>query len=45
VHLGTIAPRGERAALRVPLDGLIRMASNPFFDEMLDRIDRTLEGQ
>lgn len=43
VHFGTIAPRGERAALRVPLDGLIRMASNPFFDDMLDRIGRTIE--
>ena len=38
IHFGTIAPRGERAALRVPLDGLIRMASNPFFEEMADRI-------
>jgi alpha-beta hydrolase superfamily lysophospholipase len=45
VHFGTIAPRGERAALRVPLDGLTRMASNPFFNEMLDRIDGTLERQ
>jgi alpha-beta hydrolase superfamily lysophospholipase len=42
VHLGTIAPRGERGALSLPLDGLLRMASNPFFDEMLDRIGHTL---
>lgn len=42
VELGTIAPRGERAALRVPLDGLIRMSSNPFFEEMVERIGRTI---
>ena len=35
VHFGTIAPKGERGVLAVSLDALIRMSSNPFFDEML----------
>jgi alpha-beta hydrolase superfamily lysophospholipase len=42
VQLGTIAPRGERAALRVPLDALIRMSSNPFFEEMMVRVEQTI---
>ncbi len=38
VSLGALAPRGERGTLIVSLDSLIRMASNPFFPYMLDRI-------
>ncbi|WP_254452408.1 carboxylesterase [Roseicella sp. DB1501] len=45
VHFGTIAPRGERGALRVPLDGLIRMSSNPFFEEMAERIVQGIEAR
>ncbi|WP_395666024.1 alpha/beta hydrolase [Methylocella sp.] len=37
-HLGAITPRGERGALIVSLDSLLRMSSNPFFPYMLARI-------
>lgn len=39
VQLGTLAPRGERGALLVNVDFLSRIASNPFFPFMLERID------
>ena len=39
VHLGTVAVRGERGALIVSTDTLMRASSNPFFDYMLGRID------
>ena len=39
VRLGAVAPRGERAALIVSLDSLLRMSSNPFFPYLIDRID------
>lgn len=45
VHFGTIAPKGERGVLAVSLDALIRMSSNPFFDEMLERIGQGLGAQ
>ena len=38
VQLGAIATRGERGALIISLDSLMRMSSNPFFPYMLDRI-------
>jgi alpha-beta hydrolase superfamily lysophospholipase len=38
IHLGAMATRGERGALIVSLDSLLRMTSNPFFPYMLDRI-------
>jgi len=39
IHLGTVAVRGERGALIVSTDTLMRASSNPFFDYMLGRID------
>lgn len=39
IHLGTLAPRGERGALVVGLDALLRATYNPFFDYMAGRID------
>ena len=39
IHLGAIAPRGERGTLIVSLDTLGRMTSNPFFPYMVERID------
>jgi alpha-beta hydrolase superfamily lysophospholipase len=39
VRLGTVAVRGERGALIVGADSLMRASSNPFFDYMLERID------
>lgn len=38
VHLGTIAPRGERGTLIVSIDALLRMSSNPFHDYVMERI-------
>lgn len=42
VHLGEIAPRGERGVLIVTLDTLVRVSSNPFFPYLLDRIDEAI---
>jgi alpha-beta hydrolase superfamily lysophospholipase len=39
ITLGTVAARGERGALIVSLDALLRMSSNPFFPYMIGRID------
>jgi hypothetical protein len=40
VHLGSIAPRGERGVLILNLDTLLRMSSNPFFPYLLGRIEQ-----
>ena len=40
VQLGAMATRGERGALIMSLDSLMRMSSNPFFPYMLERIDQ-----
>ena len=39
VNLGTMTTRGEVGVLILPLDSLVRMASNPFFPYMLARIE------
>lgn len=39
IHLGTLAARGERGVLVVPLDVLMRIGCNPFFDYLLQRLD------
>jgi len=39
IQLGTLAPRGERGALVVSMNFLSRVASNPFFPFILDRIE------
>ena len=38
-NLGTMAVRGERGALVVSMDFLTRLASNPFFPYLLERIE------
>jgi alpha-beta hydrolase superfamily lysophospholipase len=38
-HLGTLAPRGERGTLILTLDSMFRIASNPFFPYLMQRID------
>ena len=38
VHLGAIAPRGERGVLIVNLDALLRVSSNPFLPYVQERI-------
>jgi alpha-beta hydrolase superfamily lysophospholipase len=39
VNLGTMTTRGEVGVLILPLDSLIRVASNPFFPYMRERIE------
>ncbi|MCK0209693.1 alpha/beta hydrolase [Starkeya koreensis] len=41
LELGAMAVRGERGALIVSLDALVRMSSNPFFPYMIERIGPT----
>jgi hypothetical protein len=40
VHLGAIAPRGERGVLILNLDALLHLSSNPFFPCLLGRIEQ-----
>jgi alpha-beta hydrolase superfamily lysophospholipase len=42
VHLGAIAPRGERGTLIVTLDALVRMSCNPFHSYVLEKIDAVI---
>ena len=39
INLGAFAARGERGALIVSLDSLLRMSSNPFFPYLIGRIE------
>jgi len=43
LHLGSLAPRGERNVLIASLDSLLRASSNPFFPYMIDRIGEGIE--
>lgn len=42
IHLGAIAPRGERGVLIVNLDTLLRVSSNPFFPYQIARIEQAI---
>jgi alpha-beta hydrolase superfamily lysophospholipase len=42
IHLGALAPRGERGVLIVNLDALLRTSSNPFYPYVRDRIDQVI---
>jgi alpha-beta hydrolase superfamily lysophospholipase len=42
VNLGTATPRGERGALVVELDLVLRLSSNPFFPYLLQRTEETI---
>jgi alpha-beta hydrolase superfamily lysophospholipase len=42
IHLGTLMPRGERGELIVGLDLFQRVTSNPFYDYLVQRVDRVL---
>ena len=42
VNLGTMTTRGEVGVLILPLDSLVRMASNPFFPYMRERIEESI---
>ena len=39
IHLGAVTPRGERGALILSLDSLLRASSNPFYPYLMQRID------
>lgn len=45
IQLGTISARGERGALIVALDALLRQSANPFFPFMLERIAAVLPAE
>src|SRR5262245_432376 len=45
VHLGALAPRGERNVLIASLDALLRASSNPFFPYMIGRIEDGIDGR
>ena len=45
VNLGTMTTRGEVGVLILPLDSLVRMASNPFFPYMRERIEEGIVGR
>jgi alpha-beta hydrolase superfamily lysophospholipase len=44
INLGSIASRGERGALIMSLDGLLRTSSNPFFSYMTERIEEGISA-
>ena len=39
IELGAVASRGERGTLIIGLDALMRIASNPFYPYLIERID------
>ncbi len=43
IQLGSVAARGERGALIVSMDSLLRMSSNPFFPYLMQRIEEGLK--
>lgn len=42
IHLGTVAPRGERGVLILNLDAVLRISSNPFYPYVRQRIEALL---
>src|SRR5262249_27411538 len=44
-NLGALAPRGERNVLITSLDALLRVASNPFFPYLVERIEEGIDRQ
>jgi alpha-beta hydrolase superfamily lysophospholipase len=42
IRLGTQAPRGERGALILNLDAVLRISSNPFYPYVRDRIEQVI---
>jgi alpha-beta hydrolase superfamily lysophospholipase len=45
VRLGAFAARGERGALLLDLDTLLRKLSNPFYPYLIGRIDETISAR
>ncbi len=44
INLGAVAPRGERGALILSLDSLLRASSNPFYSYVMQRIEEGIVG-
>jgi alpha-beta hydrolase superfamily lysophospholipase len=44
IEIGRLVGRGERGALVVGLDFFLRMPSNPFFPDLLARIDQAIDA-
>ena len=44
VNLGNLSLRGERGALLVPMDAMLRMASNPFFPLLLEQVEKGIDN-
>ena len=44
VSLGTLAPRGEKKALIVPAELLLRLRYNPFYAYQASRVNEVIEG-
>jgi hypothetical protein len=42
--LGRLSPRGERAVLTVPIDTLMRIGWNPFFELVMRELESWLES-
>jgi hypothetical protein len=45
MHLGSLAPRGERRVLSIPASQLIRIRHNPFHDYMTRRIMNAISSR
>lgn len=45
IQLGSVGLRGERGALVLGLDSLMRMSSNPFFAYQIDRIEEGIDAK
>ncbi|ULU26914.1 alpha/beta hydrolase [Dyella terrae] len=45
IRLGTAAPRGERGALILNLDDILRVSSNPFYPYIRQRVDALLPAE
>src|SRR5262249_37048399 len=45
INLGALSPRGERDVLIASLDALLRVASNPFFPYVLERLEEEIDGR
>lgn len=45
INLGAVAARGERGALIVSLDSLLRVSSNPFFSYQLGRMEEGIPAR
>jgi len=44
INLGAMAGRGERGALIVSLDALLRVSSNPFYTYLRERIGEQIDA-